>query len=112
MPSRQENFGMSAFEALAHGVPVLLSDRIDWAESIRAAGAGWTTELDPARLRESLSAALADPAGRTERGRTGRALVRDDYSWSAVAARLTETYSRILTPSRPPLATTRPNAAP
>jgi glycosyltransferase involved in cell wall biosynthesis len=40
LPSHQENFGIAVAEALACGVPVLLSDRVNTAAEIAADGAG------------------------------------------------------------------------
>lgn len=45
LPTRGENFGHGIFEALAAGVPVLLSDRTPWRD-LDAAGVGWVRTLD------------------------------------------------------------------
>ena len=44
LPTLGENFGHAIFEALAAGVPVLLSDRTPWCD-VEAAGAGWALPL-------------------------------------------------------------------
>ena len=41
MPSYQENFGISLIEAMACGVPVLVSPHVNLAPEIEKAGAGW-----------------------------------------------------------------------
>lgn len=92
MPSHQENFGLAAFEALAHGVPVLVSDRIDLAETIQSAGAGWVSELTPDGLLRSLGDALQNGQARRDRGLVGQALVAGEYTWQAVGTRLAELY--------------------
>ena len=95
MPSHQENFGLAAFEALAHGVPVLVSSCIDVADEIRDAHAGWVADLTPASLSASLAAALTDAGERAGRGARGRALVSERYTWNAVAERLSALYQQI-----------------
>jgi glycosyltransferase involved in cell wall biosynthesis len=41
LPSHQENFGVAVAEALACGLPVLISTRVNIAEEVLAAGAGF-----------------------------------------------------------------------
>jgi glycosyltransferase involved in cell wall biosynthesis len=95
MPSHQENFGLAAFEALAHSVPVLVSSCIDVADEIRDADAGWVAELNPVSLRNSLSEALSSSGERAERGANGRRLVVGRYTWPAVAERLSDLYELV-----------------
>ena len=45
LPTLGENFGHGIFEALAAGVPVLVSDRTPWRD-LDAAGVGWVRSLD------------------------------------------------------------------
>lgn len=63
LPTRGENFGHAVFEALAAGVPVLLSDRTPW-QDLDARGVGWVRPIDePRRFAEVIKscAALTEP---------------------------------------------------
>src|SRR5699024_8494676 len=44
LPTRGENYGHVIFEALAAGLPVLISDRTSWND-LEDAGVGWTLPL-------------------------------------------------------------------
>ena len=45
LPTFGENFGHSIFEALAAGLPVMISDKTPW-QNLEAEGAGWIFNLD------------------------------------------------------------------
>ena len=98
-PSFQENFGMAAFEALAHETPVLVSSNMDLATEIERNGAGWVTSLKPGCLSATLSEVMSNEQVRTERGIAGSKLVREQYRWDTVVSKLVEQYQRILTSS-------------
>jgi glycosyltransferase involved in cell wall biosynthesis len=48
--SPQKNFGPAAVEALACGVPVLVSPHVNLADDVQAVGAGWVVPLGPVVL--------------------------------------------------------------
>ncbi|HWQ14974.1 MAG TPA: glycosyltransferase [Roseiflexaceae bacterium] len=98
LPSRQENFGLAVVEAMACGVPVLVSPQVNLAEEVQAAGAGWVAPLDGDHLARVLAEALADADARAARGAAGRRLALERFTWPAVAAQLLELYRSLRSP--------------
>ncbi len=96
LTSRQENFGLCVVEALACGVPVVVSDRVNLATEIENAGAGWVTTLEKTNLERVLAEALYDEGERRRRGLAGLDLVERQFSWSKVADELNLLYRSVV----------------
>ncbi|HEY2963951.1 MAG TPA: glycosyltransferase [Pyrinomonadaceae bacterium] len=93
LPSRQENFGLCVLEAMAHGVPVLVSPNVNLAAEIEAAEAGWV--IDVGQLAQGLALILKEEEERERRGRAAYQFSQR-YSWQRTAAELAELYRQIL----------------
>jgi glycosyltransferase involved in cell wall biosynthesis len=91
--SHQENFGLAAVEALACGVPVIVSRGVNLASMVEESCAGWVTPLDEDSISRALSAALSDPGELRRRGAAGFELARKDYSWTSIAESLVALYN-------------------
>ena len=63
---------------------------------VAAAGAGLVVSLSAAALAEGLSRALDDEAWRRRAAIAGRALVREHYTWPAIARTTLEAYERAI----------------
>lgn len=99
MPSYQENFGISLIEAMACGVPVLVSPHVNLAPEIEKAGAGWVAALREDKLTIALAEALGNEQERWRRGNNGRDLA-SSYGAAKVATKLIDLY-RNLAAGRP-----------
>jgi glycosyltransferase involved in cell wall biosynthesis len=90
LPSHNENFGLVVAEALAHGVPALVTDTMPW-RALNAQGAGWCVPWE--QFPEALRAATAEDGGKLRsRGAVGRDWVAREYSWGRPARALADFY--------------------
>jgi glycosyltransferase involved in cell wall biosynthesis len=93
--SDSENFGLSAAEAMAAAVPVVVTRTCPWPD-VEREGCGFWVEQTP----QAIAAALAELAGRPEHARAmgecGARLMRDKYSWNAVGRTFAACYERVM----------------
>lgn len=94
LPSRQENFGVAAVEAMDAGLPVVVSRGVGIWREIQRAGAGVVVERTPGAVASALAELLMDPQRRERMGSKGRALVRERFSPEVVGERLVALYRR------------------
>ena len=94
--SRRENFGMVAVEAMAAGLPVLLSDAVGLGGQVDQAKAGRVVAVD-APVDEIARAwhYMLTTADLEAMGARGRVLVRDTFSQEAVSAQMLDLFARI-----------------
>jgi glycosyltransferase involved in cell wall biosynthesis len=94
LPARGEGLSMASLEALAAGLPVILSPGCNLPEAAEA-GAGVIVEPQVEPLAAALSALLRDPARRAAMGVAAQRLARERFTWEAVAAGLESVYTTI-----------------
>lgn len=95
LPSYYENFGIAVAEAMAAGIPVVISDRVDLHPAVAAAAAGWVTACQLEDLTNTLATAITHPEIRQQRGKNAKDLVLNQYSWSAIAEQLLTVYENL-----------------
>jgi glycosyltransferase involved in cell wall biosynthesis len=101
LPSHHENFGVSLAEALARGVPAIVSSHVLISDDLAAADAAWVTPNDRASLAATLLRAMTDQAARETKSVAARQFARD-LAWPRVASRLLDVYASLLTEAEVP----------
>lgn len=93
LPTHSENFGLVVAEALAAGVPALVTDAAPWS-ALGVTNAGWCVPWES--YRAALEAALATPRSElAAMGARGRAWVGEAFPWSRTAQILEEFYKQL-----------------
>jgi glycosyltransferase involved in cell wall biosynthesis len=97
LPSYSENFGIAVIEAMAAGVPVIITDQVGIWREVSGEKAGLVTTAEAEPLRGAIVRLLADEASRASMGANGVALVRSYFARGIVIEKLMDAYRSILT---------------
>lgn len=93
VPSHTESFCMVVAEALAHGVPVIASHGTPW-QQVEDEGCGLWVDNRPESLAQAIVAIRSmDAEGM---GRRGRAWMKQEFSWTAVSAKMLDVYRSLI----------------
>jgi glycosyltransferase involved in cell wall biosynthesis len=92
LTSQHENFGIAVLEALAAGLPVVISPEVQLSAFVSEHSLGVITEALPSRIAESIVGALDDRVLRERCRKQGPALVSQYFSPRAIGAPLLEMY--------------------
>ncbi len=100
LPTYSENFGMTVAESLAASTPVIVSKGAPW-NKIESKKAGWWIDINEDSLVKCLNVALKTNSNNLkEMGKNGKKWMEEDYSWSAVASKMLDTYLWLMDPKR------------
>lgn len=95
IPSLYEPFGIVALEAMAAGAPTIVARTGGLAEIVDGTGAGLLFEPGSAgELADAIELVLTDTATASGLTQTAAQLLREHYSWDAIAASTVAVYER------------------
>lgn len=86
LPSRQEGFSMAIIEAMSVGTPVIISEDCHFNE-ILDKNAGLVTSLDEKEVANAIISVVNDQDTAKEMGVNGSELIRNEYTWEALAVK-------------------------
>jgi glycosyltransferase involved in cell wall biosynthesis len=93
LPSHHENFGVAAAEAMAHGIPVVVSNEVHIGDFVRRHQLGITSSGDTASIASAMERALADDALAERCQVQGPARIREELSPEAIGRQLAAMYN-------------------
>jgi glycosyltransferase involved in cell wall biosynthesis len=96
LPSYTENFGIAVIEALACGLPVVISDKVNIWREIKAGGGGEVEPLDPERFADRIIDMLADRDRLRAYGEHGIETVTRLFDWPTIGQRLETAYQAVV----------------
>jgi len=107
LPSYSENFGIAVVEAMACGLPVVISNKVNIWREVEDAGAGFVTAGSAEACAGAISRVLDDSALARAMGQRGRTLVAERFNWSVVGRQLEMAYREIVSRAKPSSAALR-----
>lgn len=93
LPSYSENFAVAVAEAMACGIPCVVTPGVAISNEIRNAAAGIVVEPDAGLVADAVTRVLAEPENARRMGANARRLVEQNFSPESVGRRLFAVYS-------------------
>ena len=92
LPSKNENFANVVIEALAAGLPVLVSDQVGLSDYVAQNDLGWVCTADTEGVCQALENIVLNRSLLAEKGQKGIDCVRRDFDPSHLAAQYVAAY--------------------
>jgi glycosyltransferase involved in cell wall biosynthesis len=101
LTSQSENFGIAVLEAMASGLPSLITSGVALAPIVEQFGLGWAVPLEHSAITSSLQDFLNTPSLAKRMGERAQQIVHQKYTWNPIVTELVEHYGYVLGAERP-----------
>lgn len=99
LTSRNEAHSMAMNEALAVGVPMVLTETVGF-HAIASAGAGYSVPANPPAIAKAICELLSDRNQAARMASRGQRYAADQLNWNTIARAMTARYEQILAQQR------------
>lgn len=96
LTSHSENFGIAVLEAMANGLPVLLTSGVALASVVEQSQLGWVTPLEHSAITSAFQQFFDNPTQAEQMGNDARIMVNQKYTWNQIATDLIKYYESAL----------------
>lgn len=94
--SRFEGMPMGILEALAYGLPCIITRGTNLGDIVEQYDAGWVAETDSKSIAETMLKALSERESWEKKSRNAIRLIEENFRWDKVAENTAAEYQRIL----------------
>jgi len=96
LTSHSENFGIAVLEALASGIPALVTTGVALSDLVKEQDLGWVVDLEIEAIASSIQEFFDNPNIAKQKGDRAAQYVEANYSWEKIALNLKSIYENIL----------------
>lgn len=96
LTSYSENFGVAVLEALAAGIPAIVTPGVALSVLVAKHQLGIVPSLDKESIADALLECLSNPQKTRVMGDRARQFILENYTWDKIASQLIETYDAII----------------
>lgn len=96
LTSHSENFGIAVLEAMAAGLPTVVTPGVALSEEIQKNQLGYVSNLEVSAITATIESCFKQPATAMKMGNRAQKFTLENYTWSRNADHLIKTYKTIL----------------
>lgn len=96
LTSYSENFGVAVLEALAVGLPALLTTGVALSSLVQEHQLGYVTKQDVSAISDALEKFFDQPDAAKKMGNCARQLILEKYTWEQISTQLIGIYQQII----------------
>jgi glycosyltransferase involved in cell wall biosynthesis len=96
LTSHSENFGVAVLEAMAVGLPVVITPNVALASVIEKHQVGYVPQQDVDAISATIAHCLAHPQQAKQKGAQARKLILEEYTWDQITKKIIRAYATII----------------